>query len=352
MKRNKILTLIAGIAILFSISCSGIILAQGIRTGTIQTTPASKSNRCPNAWELKKTKLDEFSEISVSLSYCSFSILPSDSYALEYRMDGTCEKPEYDISEGSFHFREGHTQEKYRTGFHLFFNPANSAANQGPFYVNLYVPKEAYFNLLSLSNESGNIQISDIQAEQAEIMADYGNLDIDGFSGKKLSINADSGNIDLGAVACDNLEISNEYGNIEADSLIIAKNTVLKLDSGNLNVAKLESDQLTLSNEYGNCTSDEITVKSSDISMESGVLKLRKATLGNTEINSSYGDTTLDLVDDVSDYNYDLKAEYGSVTLGGTKINANDDGEVYYQKDNGQENDIRIISESGNIKIH
>lgn len=352
MKHNRFLILIAGIAILFGISCSGIIIAQGIRTGAIQTSPTNKRNHYPNAWELKKTKLDEFSEISVSLSYCDFSILPSDDYALEYRMDGICEEPEYNVSDGSFHFQEGHTQEKYRAGFHFFFNPANFSANQGPFYVNLYVPRDAYFNLLSLSDESGTIEIGDIQAEQAEITADYGNLNIDSFSGKKLSLNADSGNIDLGNVTCDNLEISDEYGNISADSLIIAKNTVIKLESGNLKVSKLQSDQLTLSNEYGNCTSDEITVKSSDISMESGVLKLRKATLGNTEINSSYGDTTLDLVDDVSNYNYDLKAEYGSVTLNGTNINANDDGEIYYQKDNGQENDIRIISESGNIKIH
>ena len=81
--------------------------------------------------------------------------------------------------------------------------------------------------------------------------------------------------------------------------------------------------------------------------MESGSLKLQQATLGSTEINSSYGDTTLGLATDVSDYNYDLKAEYGAITLDGTNI----DGEVYYQKDNGQKNDIRIISESGNIKI-
>lgn len=352
MKRNKILILIAGIAIVFGISCSGIIIAQGITTGAIQTSPTDKRDRYPNAWELKKTKLDEFSDISVSLSYCDFSILPSDEYALEYRMDGTCEEPEYSVSDGSFHFQEGHTQKKYRAGFHFFFTPDNFSANQGPFYVNLYVPREAYFNLLSLSDESGTIEIGDIQAGKAQITADYGNLDIDSFSGKKLSLNADSGNIDLGNVTCDNLEISDEYGNISADSLIIAKTTVIKLESGSLKVSKLESDQLTLSNEYGNCTADEITVNGSNISMESGSLKLRHATLGNTEINSSYGDTILNLADDVSDYNYDLKAEYGSVTLNDTKIDANDDGEVYYQKDNGQENDIRIISESGNIKIH
>lgn len=351
MKRNKILILIAGIAILFGIACSGIIIAQGVQTGTILNSKAQKKERHPSAWELKKTKLDEFSEISVSLSYCNFSILPSDGYALEYRMDGVCEKPEYEVSNGSFYFREGHTQEKFRSGFHFFFNPGNFSANQGPFYVNLYVPKETYFNLLSLSDESGNIEIGDIKARQAEITADYGNLDIGSFSGEKLSLKADSGNIGLGDVTCDNLEISDEYGNVSADSLVISKNASIELHSGNFKLSKLECENLTLSNEYGNCTADEFTVKGSSIFMESGSLKLRQATLGNTEINSEYGDTTLRLADSAANYNYDLKAEYGSVSVDGRKIDANDDGEIYYQKDNGKESEIRITSESGNIEI-
>ena len=56
MKHNRFLILIAGIAILFGISCSGIIIAQGIRTGAIQTSPTNKRNHYPNAWELKKKK--------------------------------------------------------------------------------------------------------------------------------------------------------------------------------------------------------------------------------------------------------------------------------------------------------
>lgn len=351
MKRNTILALIAGIAILFGLAGSGIIIVQGIQAGAFPLAASAGSKRRPQAWELEKTKLDKFSEISIALSYCDLSILPADGYYLEYHMDGTCEEPDYDVSGGSFHFREGETQAKYRTGFHLFFNPGSFSYNQEPYYVNLYVPEKQYFNLLTISNDSGNVDIGDIQAENAEITADYGNLEIDSFSGKKLSIQIDSGNLKLSTAVCDTLEISNEYGNITADSFEAAQNTAIDLDSGNLQLSKLTSGQLTLSNEYGNCTINEITIENSSISMDSGTLKLYQATLGNSEINNSYGDVNLNLATDTSDYNYDLKAEYGSIRLDGKKIESNEDGEVYYQKDNGKKDDIRITCESGNIEI-
>lgn len=351
MKRDKILALIAGVAILFAIVCSGIIIVQGIQKGTFKVPASERSERYPHAWELEKTKLEEFSEISIALSYCDLSILPSDGYYLEYRMDGTCEKPQYDVSEGRFHFQEGATRVKYRSGFHLFFNPTAFSYNQEPYYVTLYVPKEQYFNRLTLSDESGNIEINDIQAEHAEISASYGNLEMDSFSGKKLSLQADSGNINLGTVSCDTLDISDEYGNISADSFQAADKATISLASGNLDLSSIETNCLILDNEYGNCSINEVTVARSDISMESGHLTLYQASLGNTEIKNSYGDITLGLANDVSDYNYDLKNEYGSIELSDKKIKADEDGEVYYQKDNGKKDKICITCESGNIEI-
>ncbi len=352
MKSNKILALIAGAAILFGIACSGIIIVQGIQNGEFPISPTAKENPYPKAWKLEKTKLEEFSDISVNLSYCDFSILPADGYYLEYRMDGVCEEPAYDVSDDSFRFQEGHTQAKYRSGFHFFFNPANfSSANQGPYYMNLYIPADQYFGLLNISCDSGNIEINGLQAETAEISADYGDLNMDSFSGKTLSVSTNSGNMTLGTIACEDLDISNEYGDITADSFQVEENTSVKLNSGSLTLSKLESGQLTLSNEYGDCIIDKITVKNSDISMDSGALKLRQATLGDTNITNEYGDTILNLANDVSDYNYDLNAEYGSVKLDGKEIETGDDGEVYYQKDNGKNQNIRIFCDSGRIEI-
>lgn len=349
MKRNKIIIAITGIAILFAAVCSGIIIAQGIRAGSF--TIDNRKADPPSAWELEKTELEEFSDISVGLSYCDLSILPGDGYYLEYRMDGICEKPDYKVSNGKFQFQESQTQLKYRTGFHFFFNPGSLSWDDEPFYVNLYVPEDQYFNLLKVSSESGNVEIGNIQAKEIEIHAEYGNLNADSLTGDKISIDADSGKIKLGDIACDNLDITNDYGDVSANSFEASDKAVITLESGNLDLSRLESGRLTLSNEYGNCCIDEITVKNSDITLESGRLELYDAILGNTEINSSYGNVSLDLAGGISDYNYDLDASYGTIKLDGKRIESDEEGEVYYRKDNGQKNNLRINSESGDIEI-
>lgn len=348
MKRNKILTAILGIAVLSGIICSGMVIAQGIRTGAALTHNVSaRKESVPQPWELEKRKLEAFSEISINLSYCNLSILPGDDYYLEYHMDGSCEKPEYKVSKGRFYFQEGNTQTKYRNGFHLFLNPPRYE----PYYVNLYVPEKQYFDLLELSNDSGNVEIKEIQAQNADIKIEYGNLDLGSFSGEKLSIDADSGNLESKTITCDTLDISNEYGNITGNTFQVSDKASITLDSGNLSLSKLEAGTLTVKDEYGNCSVEELKVKSSSISMDSGNIDFNQAELGTTDITSAYGDVSLVLTDSVSDYNYELHNEYGTVRLDGNRIKEDDDGEIHYQKDNQKDNRIFIECESGNINI-
>lgn len=352
MKRNTILTLILGIAILFGIVSSGLVIAQGIQnTKNFSERTVSSKKNYPHAWELKKTKLEKFSEISISLSYNNLSILPGDDYYLEYHMDGTCTEPEYHVTDGRFQLSEGHTQSKFRIGFHLFFNPGYLFSDHEPYYVNLYIPKKAYFDMLTIYNDSGNVEICDIQAAKTEIEADYGNVTLKDFTGEKLTINADSGNIKTGNITCDNLDISDEYGNISGGDFQISDQTTIKLDSGNLELSQLNTDLLTLSDEYGDCSIDNIKIKDGDIALESGNLTLKHAKFGTADIKNAYGNITLTLDDSVSNYNYDLDAEYGAVKLDGEKLEEDEDSEIHYHKDNGQKNEIRITCESGNITI-
>ena len=355
MKRNKILTVILGIAIFSGVLCSGAVIVQGIQAGKNlprHTTSSQKEQiAIPQAWELEKTKLEEFSEASISIDYCDFSILPADGYYLEYRLDGACTEPQYNSSDGIFYFEEGKTQLRYSTGLHLFFNTGNSSANRGPYYINLYVPKDQYFNLLKIKNESGNIYLEDVDAEIAELNADYGTLTLRSFTGKNISIFAESGNLEIGDVTCDNLEITNEYGDICGGSFKISDQAAIKLESGSLELSSLETDFLSLRNEYGNCSMDQASITDSEIFIESGNLVFQDAELETTDIDSSYGDVTLHLADDISDYNYDLYAEYGSIKLRNETLKFDEDEEIHYQKDNQKKKEIRISCESGNIKI-
>lgn len=350
MKRNKLLMMILGIAIFSAITCSSLIIVTGIKEGKNSSTSASSPKRLkyPAPHTLEKTKLNEFSEATIDLDYSNISILPSDDYYLEYRLDGTYTEPEYYVSNGSFYFKEGYTKQKYKFSLNLFGSPSNIE----PYYLNLYVPKEHYFNLLKLISDSGNINLEEINAKKVEISAEYGNLTFGTLIAESCSIIADSGNIDLKTLNCNDLTISAEYGNITGDTITASKDAKFTLDSGNLTLSQLTADMLKLSNEYGNCSVDQITIKSSTISMDSGNLDLKNASLGNTNIDSEYGGIFLTLAEDTSNYNYDITAEYGNLSIAGKKIKENEDGTIIYQKqDNQKKNMLYIQCDSGNIHI-
>lgn len=350
MKRNKFLTLLLSFAILSGLVCSGIIIVTGIQTNA---TASSNSNgprkeKYPQPHTLEKTALEEFSEATIRLGYADLSILPSDGYYLEYRLDGTCAKPEFEASNGKFHFQEGAAQ-RY---FHFSFGIIENTANSGPFYVTLYVPKDQYLKLLDIAMESGDVEAEQANANRAELSIEYGDLHLGDFSGDDLTISSESGNIELGAITCENLNVTASYGDFTGDTVSVSNRAKFFFESGNLDISQLEADTLSFNDQYGNCDADSISIKKGEFSMESGNLSLENAALGNTSISSQYGDVTLSLSDKVSSYNYDLETEYGTIDVDGESMKEDEDGRVLYRSQDGKKkNSIGVSCESGNVRI-
>ena len=350
MKRNKILTILLGFAIISGLVCTALTIAVGIQNGnTASAHPSSaKGEKYPQPYHLEKTKLEEFSSLSLQLEDSNVSIIPSDGYYLEYRLDGTHEEPKYCVKDGKLSFQEGNLRQKFHISWNLFSYPPS----QEGFYLNLYVPKDKIFDSASFHLESGNLELSQLKAKEADFALDYGNLECESLTGGAFTLTAESGNLDFGDITCDDLQMKSEYGNITGDSFTIANCAELKLDSGNLELSRLSSGDLNLSNEYGNCTVDTFQAKDSSITMDSGSLKLREASLDTTDIFSEYGNVDLSLAGDASDYNFDMELEYGALEVEGKPIKPDEDGSIFYTKYDKQiKRSIQVRCESGNVTI-
>ena len=350
MNRNKILSILLGTAILSGLVCTALIIATGIQHGNAAPANASsmKREKFPQPYQLEKTKIDEFSELSLQLDYSNVSIIPSDGYYLEYCLDGTNKEPEYEIKDGKLSFQEG----KPRQDFHFSWNLFGYPKGQEEFYLNLYVPKGQAFDSAALRLESGDLSLGQMEAKTADFSLEYGNLTGESLSGENLTIGIESGNLEIGAIRCDNLQIKAEYGNVTGDSFTASGQADIKLDSGNLELSQLSAGDFRLSNEYGGCTVDSYEVTDGFISMDSGNLKLRKAAMGNLEILSAYGNVDLSLAGDVSDPDYDMEVEYGTLKIGGKTIDPDEDGCTSYT-DPGRQKDSSILiqCESGNVTV-
>lgn len=348
MNAKKLLTIFVGMAITAGIIFSGIIIGADINH---KGTASASTREEIHSHVLEKTKLEDFSEVSITISYTNVSIIPSDGYYLEYRLDGTCEEPAYKVSNGTFQFKEGAVQRKYRINLNPFGYPSVYYENQEPFYLNLYVPKEQYFELLSIYNDSGNVDIEQLQAKKAELSLDYGNLNLESFTGDSLSLTLDSGNVEFGTICCKDLTIYDDYGNVTGDNLSASNSVSAELDSGNFEMQQLSTDKFSLTNDYGNTDIYSFTSTNGTFSIDSGSLSLLDADFKNIDITNDYGNVDLELHHSITEYNYDLFAEYGTISVDGKTIEANDDEESSYQKDNGKERKLKISDDSGNITI-
>lgn len=350
MKRNKFLMAIVGVAVLSGVLFSGAILATGIQRGMADSAQASSAKRGNQSrpYQLEKTRLDDFSEISLNLAYSNVTIIPSDGYYLEYRLDGTHQEPAYGVSNGKFSFQEGALQRQFQISWNLFGSPQE----QEPFYLNLYVPEGQAFDAVAMELESGNLELGQMEAKKASFRLDYGNFTSDALTGGEITIRAESGNLELGDVACEKLKIQAEYGNVTGGQFAVSKRADFSMDSGNLELSKLSGDSFKLSNAYGNCTVDTFQASSSSISMDSGNLTLLDAALEATDIRSEYGDVEIALADGSESYNYNVETDYGTVTIDGKTITADEDEKVaYHRMDEKLKKNIQIYGESGNVRI-
>ena len=343
MKKNKFLAIILGVAIFCGIVCSALILVTGVKNSSTAFANVPKRGKYPKPHTLEKTKIEEFSEVSINLSYSNVSVLPSDGFYLEYRLDGTC-KPDYKVTEGKFYFQEGGTLQKYQSPINLFLNPMN----QGPYYLNLYLPTDHYLELLSLTMESGDAELEQINAKKANLRLDYGDLTLGDFTGTTLGISMDSGSIEQTSITCENLEVVASYGNFMGDTVSVSGNCEINMDSGNLELSSLTAGACSIDSEYGDCNIGKMKAGSLSCSLDSGNLTLKNAALESADINAQYGDATLQVAGKISDYNYNLQTEYGGIEFGRKQIASNEDGgSIYQSQDSKKKKNIQIYCESG-----
>ncbi len=93
-------------------------------------------------------------------------------------------------------------------------------------------------------------------------------------------------------------------------------------------------------------------VSDSSITMDSGCLTLLDAAFETTDIRSEYGDIEIALEDGTESYNYNVETEYGTVSIDGKTITAEEDDNVAYHRTDEKINKrIQIQGESGNIRI-
>lgn len=260
----------------------------------------------------EKKEIGSFKNVNLQLnSYADVKILPSqdDRFYLEYQVDGSFSNPSHSISGDTFTFTQ-------KDGFGPILAFRFETQSLDDAYVNLYVPDDVLLNSFTLYNDSGDVSVKGLKAEDTEITVDYGDANIKDSTFATLSLTVDSGDSKL--------------HNITADSLI-------------------------LSSEYGSADINNFNGKTAVISMDSGDVNMEISSIERLECDSEYGDIDVTLPEELAVYSFDLATEYGDIRLPDDAphgfYNREDDSEAEYKTDGTGNKTIKMYADSGDLSV-
>ncbi len=255
--------------------------------------------------------LDEFDSIDIQVDYADVKLLLSDEFSVEYRLIGNPGKPVCEVRNGRFIFQETRRSLPFNIGF--FTGSFGIESDDPHYFVTVKIPKNTKLSEAVFDIESGDLDISSLQADILKINDEYGKIEISEATGERLAIKLDSCDLKADRLDFSETEISNDYGNIK-----------MKDASG-----------------------ERLTVK-----LESCDCMIERMDFSEAKITDSYGDIRLGLPGEAENYGLNLKTEYGDIRVGNENIEDEyEENEVIYTTTGDNKKKVSVFCEDGNIEI-
>ncbi len=279
-KFTKIILIIAACCFSVGVLITGIAFLLGARGFAI--TSGGKIvdyNSAEYIDKLDKTSInEEFDSIAVDCSIGNIYIEESDDFYIEYEFTSYsgADKATYSVDDGILNFCKVTHNNTQWTLFN--FNIPNNIAN-GENYVKIYVPSDCKLELVNINANCGDIEIDLSEITECIIDNDLGNVKIENVKSDTFNIITNCGDLKLNNCILQEVEIAVDLGQMKVKDSTLIKGKV--------------------KNNCGDINFDVVTIEDLEIADDLGQIKL-------------------ELVGDISDYDYDFDTDLGSVKVNGT----------------------------------
>ncbi len=298
-------------------------------------------------------ELTAFDSMELNVHYADVILVPSDRYAVEYRITGASETPSCQVENGRLTFEDGPLQNDPRIWF-FYTAPNSSYAREpepGPYYVKVEFPADHAFSDVSIRMESGDLKLPDLRSDTLQITNQYGDVSLNDFTGQEFSLSMSSGDFSAGTLEAGSAKLRNEYGDLTVQAYT-GDDLSLDTSSSYLSLGTIQAKQFHIRNDYGDILVNEASGDDFTVDQDSGSFLADRLDYTSTRIENEYGNVHIQLPDDPAAYGYDLHTEYGFIRLDGRSISSgDDDNEVSYRSDGAGEKTVKIFCENGDIVV-
>lgn len=301
-------------------------------------------------FRLKKTRLDKFQNIRLNVDDADVQVILSDDYYIEYYLEGdkNIKEPLLEVKDQTLTLKEEHSD--FVLSYFNFDFFSRLGSDEKNYYVKLYVPRNTKFQSVSLSTDSGDMKLDDVDADTLKLRADYGDITAKSLTAQNAKLYLDSGDLTAESLKATKLTMENSYGNIKLTKLN-TQDTDVTADNGKIEIQTASVGTLNLTDDYGDVTIGELKGDRANLEMDSGDLLLGNCDLKELEGKNAYGDITVELKGKLEDYDLSLETDYGKMSVEGASKIHGDSDEYYYENHAGKGKSVQMYCDSGDIAV-
>lgn len=286
--------------------------------------------------------VDSFSSIDADLDFYDVDLIPGDKFAVDgtfYSKEG---KPDVKVEGGTLIIREKtHRLININIDFPGLFTHEDQPR------IKIYYPQNTELKDLVLKCDASDLKYENLAITgKADLSLDFGSLDIDGLSAKSAKISMDGGSCTLKEIKADDLNIVNSMGKTTVEAADL-KTLTIDADSGEISLTGVTADQGEFTSDMGRINGKDMSTKGLKVRSSSGEVVLDGKLFGLTDITSDMGAVTVDPGAPKEQFNYELNADMGSVSVGGDQYS----GDVAINNGSAP-NTLKIKTDMGAIKVN
>ena len=305
--------------------------ASGIHAITREEQTASHS--------INQPETEEFSQVSLETGSAQVDFVPSDHYGFSVQWQGQ-DTYQWSVENGTLTIQRL-PREQGNAYLHLYL----------PFWelldeshtVTVYYPAETTLNTISISGGAEDLSLENLHANRLEIDNDYGDITLSKVTAQAAEITAQSGNIQLTSGEIGQLTLTDEYGDISLEQ-VTAEALSAQLSSGNFTASGCSADTMQVDDLYGDVTLEETTAEELNLSCQNGEITAQ-GDLGGGTLESQYGNVYYRTSRPEGDFSYTALCSSGEISLNGV---AQESQSV--QQGNGAAS-LTVISNSGDVGL-
>lgn len=215
MKRHKAAAAI-GVLAAVSFVAGGICLGAGIAKGGTSAFyydeeglhALQEGEFVQQDYVQEKVQISPVKNVEISLDYGDVELVSTDSFYLEYVLEGERFEPEVSWEDGNLILRENENYRE-RAEKRILIDPwgiTEDDSSTSP-YVRIGIPEGTVFENVEISLHYGEVKISELSAQSVQVSLDYGELDMSVGEVGWLDVEAKDGKVSL-----DLKKAAEEYG--------------------------------------------------------------------------------------------------------------------------------------------